>query len=389
MNDNLSVFIYGTIFFIGFYLIYYLICVVYTIKDHQKKDITLKFSNDDLPYISMIIPVYNEIKIIDKKFENLKSLNYPLEKLEAVFVDGGSTDGSADRIDLLSNDVHFTVKTIRQGSRKGFNNAVIEGFQRSIGQILFITGAETEYDPNALRYCIEHYEDPKVGVVTGRQIIKNVQDGSATKVDYSYRKLFNFVLEAECKIDTPTYLQGEISSTRREVLQRLVEMPEFLSKGNIDSCYSFQARLDDLKTIYEPRAVYYELSPKTFRDSWKQQLRRSATMIQNIFIFKNMMLRSKYGLFGLFIMPSHMLILTFLPFLFIFDALGILLYLVFNPNNVAIISFTIVGLVLTIFSRTIQAFIQVQIILVLGNIRLLTGIETQKFMRIESTRPKK
>ena len=44
------------------------------------------------PSVSMIIPVYNESKIIEKKIENIRALSYPKDKLEVLFIDGNSSD---------------------------------------------------------------------------------------------------------------------------------------------------------------------------------------------------------------------------------------------------------------------------------------------------------
>jgi len=373
--------------FIGFYVFYFLICLIYIKRSNKYiPDKCLGLNDTDLPTVSLIIPVYNEIKVIPKKFENLKNLLYPIKKLEIIFVDGGSTDGSANQIESLSKQTDLSIILIRQGSRKGFNNAVIEGFYKTTGEIIFIPGAETEYDPKALILCVKHFLDPNVGVVTGRQIIKNVHDNFTTKLESSYRSLYNFLREAESNLDSPFLLQGEISSARRNIVQRLVENPEFLQKGNIDSCFTFQARMDKLKTIYEPQAVYYDLSPSSFRDSWKQQMRRASTLIQNMLIFKKMILNKNFGLFGLFIMPSNFLMLIILPFIFLFIVLGILTLVFLYPSNYIFFSLIITGLILITISKSIQAFIKAQLVLIMANIKLIIGVETQKFERLESTR---
>ena len=53
-------------------------------------------SERDLPFISIVVPVYNREGTIDKCIESLLSLDYP--DYEIVFGDGGSTDGTIDLI---------------------------------------------------------------------------------------------------------------------------------------------------------------------------------------------------------------------------------------------------------------------------------------------------
>jgi len=74
------------------------------------------------------VPVYNEAKIIQRKIDILQKIDYPSNKLEVVFVDGGSQDGTVEKIESSSKTVAYFQKIIKQGSRKGFNSAVVEGF---------------------------------------------------------------------------------------------------------------------------------------------------------------------------------------------------------------------------------------------------------------------
>jgi len=51
-------------------------------------------SDDDLPFVSFIVAVHNEEKVIGKKVENIDSLNYPKEKLEIIIASDHSTDST-------------------------------------------------------------------------------------------------------------------------------------------------------------------------------------------------------------------------------------------------------------------------------------------------------
>jgi cellulose synthase/poly-beta-1,6-N-acetylglucosamine synthase-like glycosyltransferase len=148
--------------FTGFYLFYLALCIGY-VRDRRRK-ISVYPITMDSPKVSIIIPSYNEALVIPRKIKNLQTLHYPKDKLEVVFVDGGSTDGTADLIEKLANDSVLSVKIVQQGARKGFNNAVIEGFANTRGEIICITGAETEYDPEALRVMVDKLSDPKIGL---------------------------------------------------------------------------------------------------------------------------------------------------------------------------------------------------------------------------------
>ena len=51
------------------------------------------------PFVSIVVPTYNEEKVIGKRIENLFDLNYPKDKYEVIVVDSGSTDRTAEIVE--------------------------------------------------------------------------------------------------------------------------------------------------------------------------------------------------------------------------------------------------------------------------------------------------
>jgi biofilm PGA synthesis N-glycosyltransferase PgaC len=371
--------------FLGFYMFYLATCLVY-VKTKFKKGRIFSLPKV-LPKVSIIIPTYNEVQVIGKKLENLQLLNYPKDRLEIVFVDGGSADGTADLLGKLAENKGFFSKVVQQGTRKGFNNAVIEGFHNATGEIICITGAETEYDPEALNTMVRRFSDPSVGSVTGKQRIRNIEEGYSPRLEGAYRSLYDFLREAESCIDSPFDIKGEISAARRDIIAHLVKNPTLAKKGCIDCCISFQAKMDGYTTVFEPEATYYELSPRTIKDSFKQQIRRAATLIENMMAFKTIILKRRYGAFGGLIMPAHFLMLLVLPFLLFIGSIGMVLSVILNPSNYLAMGLLGIAVVALILLRQLQAFIKTQVVLLAALLKLLFGTETQKFARLATTRP--
>ena len=348
---------------------------------------TLPFSTSkNISMISIIIPTYNEAQVIPRKIENLLGLHYPKDKFEIVFVDGGSTDRTAELIADLAKDSGLSVTIVQQGRRKGFNKAIIEGFAKATGEIICITGAETEYDPEVLNIMLEKFSDPRIGAVTGKQKIKNVEEGYSPKLEVAYRSLYDLLREAESCIDSPFDIKGEICAARRDVMAHLVENPELSEKGCIDCCISFQAKMDGYTSVYEPKAAYYELSPKSIKDSFKQQIRRAATLIENMMAFKGMILNKKFGAFGMLIMPAHFLMLVILPFLLLIGSVGMAIIIVLDLSNYLLLATVGIIVLAILLSSQLQAFLKTQIVLIIATLKLLIGTETQKFERLSTTR---
>lgn len=380
------IFYISLLVFAGFYASYYFICYVY--KSRTKRKIGIQISDQqELPKISLIVPVFNENKVLEKKIQNLKQLDYPKDKLEVVFVDGGSTDGSIETIKDGIKRAGLDIMLVEQGRRLGFNKAVIDGFQKSTGDIISIPGAESMYAPETLKWLVAAFSDPNVGAVNGRQVIENLSESISPKLEHAYRNIYDFLREAEDNIDTLFDVKGEIVAGRRRIVAELVNNPDFQNKGCIDACLFFQAKKDGYLSVYQPEAVYYELSPRSFRASFKQRYRRAATLIQNMFIFKNMTLNRKYGLFGTLIMPAHFLMLIILPYVFFAGLISFLaLQIAFFPS-IYLLALGLGGLIVLLFSRSVQTFVQLQIVLITSHVKMLKGVETQKFEKLESARP--
>jgi len=372
------------VIFVGFYVAYYAVCRFYIRKKNHGTQGNL---NDNHPKVSIILPVYNEVNVLKRRIENFNELNYPKDKLELVFVDGGSDDGSIDLLKDLKKQSDLSIKLIFQGQRNGFNNAVREGFAKTTGEIICITGAETEYDSKALNMMVRHFKDPKIGAVTGKQIVKNIDDGLSPQIEIAYRELYDFMREGESCLDSPFDIKGEITAARRDIVKALVENSRLKRAGCIDCCVNFQGKLDGFKTVYDPDAFYSELSPKLMRDSFKQQVRRAATLIENMMAFKKILFNRKYGAFGLFIMPAHFLMLIVFPYLLILLAAFVIISTVINPTNLFLLAILVTGLASLLVSKKIKAFVKSQLALIVATFKLLKGVETQKFERIESARP--
>ncbi len=105
--------------FVGFYLFFFAICMRYAKNKPKRMMTSMRSAIKDFPMVSMIVPVYNEASVIQRKLENLQALNYPKNKLEVIFVDGGSVDGTAEKIENLVPTKDLSIKVVRQGCRKG------------------------------------------------------------------------------------------------------------------------------------------------------------------------------------------------------------------------------------------------------------------------------
>ena len=94
--------------------------------------------------LSIIIPIYNEEKTIDKIVKKVMDVKLDLGK-EIILVDDGSKDDSRNILKKYSKKKGF--KVILKERNEGKGSAVITGLKASKGEILLIQDADLEYEP--------------------------------------------------------------------------------------------------------------------------------------------------------------------------------------------------------------------------------------------------
>lgn len=130
------------------------------------------FSNpDEIPYITIQLPVYNEMYVMERLLTNMAQIEYPKDKLEIQVLDD-STDESfkktADHIKKLQA-TGLDIQHITRENREGFKaGALKEGLKTAKGEFIAIFDADFLPKTNWLLCTIPYFKDPKIGVVQTR-----------------------------------------------------------------------------------------------------------------------------------------------------------------------------------------------------------------------------
>lgn len=111
--------------------------------------------------LSVVIPVYNEIRTIEELLNRVQSI--PHDK-EIIVVDDRSTDGTTERLSRFSDD---SIKFLFHEVNRGKGAALRTGFEHVTGDIVIIQDADLEYDPQEYDRLIEPILDGRADVVYG------------------------------------------------------------------------------------------------------------------------------------------------------------------------------------------------------------------------------
>ncbi len=130
------------------------------------------FSNsDEIPFVTIQLPVFNEIYVMDRLLKNIVLIDYPKDKLEIQVLDD-STDESVESTATLINSLQkegFDIQHIQRTNRKGFKaGALKEGLVGAKGEYIAIFDADFLPQTDWLKRTIPFFKDDAVGVVQTR-----------------------------------------------------------------------------------------------------------------------------------------------------------------------------------------------------------------------------
>ncbi len=126
---------------------------------------------NDLPQITVQLPIYNERYVVARLMKAVSALDYPRDRLEIQLLDD-STDDSVEIISRLVADYRkegFPIVHLQRATRQGFKaGALREGMETARGEFFAIFDADFVPPPDFLRKTIPYFLNAKVGMVQAR-----------------------------------------------------------------------------------------------------------------------------------------------------------------------------------------------------------------------------
>ena len=157
-----------------------------TSKGSEDTSETFDFTNpEEIPYVTIQLPVYNEMYVMDRLLENIALIDYPKDKLEIQVLDD-STDETVkttfehvEKLKLTGLDITHICRTDRSGFKAG---ALKEGLKIAKGEYIAIFDADFLPEPNWLKKTIPYFKDEHIGVVQTRWGHINRNYSTLTKI---------------------------------------------------------------------------------------------------------------------------------------------------------------------------------------------------------------
>ena len=253
------------------------------------------------PALTVIIPAHNEAARMGRRLANLRDCEYPRKDLQIIVVDDGSTDGTGDIVESMQQEGLPALELVRGPERRGKTGAINLGLQKARGDLVLVTDVPVATKADALIRIVANFADDAVGGVSGTLQVAD-QVTLAQREEGLFWRLRNRLRLLEANVDSTPFLEGALFCFRRSLVPS-VDPDSMADDMNV----AFQVRRAGYRTIVDATVGYSKVRSASFRELNETKARRALGGLQELMRFRGMLLRLRYGLFGLLIMPSDLL----------------------------------------------------------------------------------
>lgn len=299
------------------------------------KNTSIRYSDDKLPLVSIIIPTFNEEKNITKKIQNILEYEYPKNNLEVIIVDDGSVDKTKDVINnlIINNDHLLNIKLISIDNQ-GPGNALKIGSNDASGDLILWTDADAYHPKTNLIRGINHLRDEKVGAVCGTT--KPTFDTKDTTVRASELAIRDELRLYESCIDSILYTNATFLLFNNK-FKNLIS-----TNINYDATLAIGIRKKGFKVRFDPNIISYHIEPTKIITHLKRKKRIFLGLLELVSQNIGVNFNPKYGKFGMIIAPRNMLFYVLEPAVFVCFLIALLILVGLNIIYMSLIACFIV-----------------------------------------------
>ena len=217
------------------------------------------------PFVSLVISLHNEEKLIAQRIDNFEALEYPVDRCELLLGDDCSTDRTREiiRQRCAGNPrIRFFPFDSHQGKTAVINTLV----PQAKGEIIAFTDANTFYAPDSLRKMVRNFADDKIGSVSGRLILKS---STGVNTDDGYWKYETLLKRLEGRLGVVLGANGGIYTLRKELFQPLksdvIQIDDFI--------WPVSVYQHGYRGVYEPDAIANEEASPYVEAEFRRKIR--------------------------------------------------------------------------------------------------------------------
>lgn len=212
----------------------------------------------DEPLISMVVIGRNEGERLVRCLESIRAVDYPADRIELIYVDSNSTDGSCE----AARRAGARVIEIRSGPLSAARARNL-GWRAARGELVHFVDGDTVFDRQWLRKALERIQEPGIACVFGR--CEEIRPQASI-----YMRVCAFDWHVP---SGPWRTCGGIALFRRELLECLGGFCELMVAGEEpELCYRLRRLGLQVWRLDEPM-VLHDLDMTRFSQYWRRAVR--------------------------------------------------------------------------------------------------------------------
>lgn len=250
---------------------------------------TYKGTSGFFPFVSIIVPVYNEEKVVIDSVKSLLELDYL--NYEIIIVNDGSTDKTKDVAETLvgyqkglKGDVKVSLINKPNGGKSQALNA---GIKHSKAEFVLCMDGDSQLSPNSISVAVRHFTNPEIGAVAGNVKVLNRGKLFTDLQALEYIEGLNMARSAQSFVKLVNIIPGPIGLFRKKA----IEEAGFYSSDTFaeDADLTLKVLANGWKIYYEPNSISYTEAPEKLQQLLKQRYRWTRGILQSIRKHKKLM----------------------------------------------------------------------------------------------------
>lgn len=254
--------------------------------------------SDYRPFVSVIVPAYNEERVIAKTVGSLLASDYP--NFEIIVVD----DGSSDRTSDVAREAFGCEPRVRLFAKEngGKAEALNFGLRRAKGEIIVALDADTVFPPGTVGALVRRFADPQTGAVAGNAKVGNRINVVTRWQALEYVTAQNLDRRAFASLNCITVVPGAVGAWRRDLLEKAGGFTSDTLAEDQD--LTLKVRRLGYNIGYEEDAIAWTEAPDTLGGLAKQRFRWSFGTLQCMWKHRGALFNPRYGALGFVAMPN-------------------------------------------------------------------------------------
>ena len=264
--------VYYGLYPIGMALLWVVMAVLYFRRRESARE--EEVDTDYAPFVSIVIPAFEEEQTIGHTIEALLRLDYP--HYEVIVVNDGSGDGTAAAAGryLITGLVRLVDKQVNEGKAMALNDAL----PACRGEILLFLDSDIIVTPSLLRAMVPHFESPRTAAVTGNPRVANRGSLLRDLQTLEFTSIISVQRRAQRVWGRILTASGAVMAVRRTALLSVGGFSPDMATEDIDLTWKLQRAFWDVR--YEASAVVWMQVPPTLPELWKQRRRWARGLAQ-------------------------------------------------------------------------------------------------------------